>query len=133
MASHLVVRVCAIAVTIGICSIATLAEPISMSAKPNTVSLIGRSQPDSAFLLHNQAISVTGANSLRNVGLKSQTTATSFSASANTQYLNSTFDKNGPASCVAVATPEPSAILLLGSGLLSALGYRSKRKLAKSR
>ena len=123
MATHLIVRVCAIAAAIGICSIATLAEPIRMSEKLNTVSITGRSQPNSAFVLRNQAILVSGVK---------QTSPTSLLFSAtNTQFLSSGFEKRGTAS--AVALPEPSAIMLLGTGLLGALGYRARRRSAKSR
>ena len=120
MATHLIVRVCAIAVTIGVCSIATLAEPINISAKLST-SVIGASQPNSAFVLRDQAIFVSGAK---------QTSPTSLFSANNTQFLASGFEKRGTASAVVV--PEPSAILLLGSGLLTALGYRAKRR-TKSR
>lgn len=127
MATHLVARVCAIAATIGICSIATFAEPISMSAKLNTVSVAAvRSQPDSAFL------SVQSTSSLGE-DIKSQAGPTSFLVGANMPHYASSFDKTRTALSITPGVPEPSAVVLLGSGLLAALGYRSKRKLAKSK
>lgn len=125
MANHHVVRVCAIAATIGICSITALAEPISMSAKLNTVAGM-RSQPNSAFLL-------SSANSLSAVGIQSETSATSFLPSANMPHYTGTLDKTRTALSVTPGVPEPSAILLFGSGLLTALGYRAKRRLNKSK
>jgi hypothetical protein len=127
MASHLIARVCAIAATIGICSIATFAEPISMSAKPNTVSGTAvRSQPDSAFLLNVQSTKSLGED------IKSQS-GTSFLVGANMPHYAGSFDKTRTALSITPGVPEPSAVVLLGSGLLAALGYRSKRKLAKSK
>lgn len=126
MATHLIVRVCAMAVTIGICSISSFAEPISMSAKLNSVSTLGlRSQHDSASL-SVKAISLSGANK------QSQTSPTSFSMSAN--MLGSPtigLEKVGTPLNV-VTVPEPTTMLLFGSGLLAALGYRAKRRTGKS-
>jgi len=127
MATHLIARVCAIAATIGVCGIATFAEPISMSAKLNTASVAAvRSRPDSAFLLNVQTTSRLGED------IKSQS-GTSFLVGANMPYYAGSFDKTRTALSITPGVPEPSTVVLLGSGLLAALGYRSKRKLAKSK
>ncbi len=126
MATSFIVRVCAIAATIGICSMFTLAEPISMSAKLNSaITSGGPSQHFSASLLSVRAISLSGVNK------QSQTSPTSFSMGANMMGPAVSVEKIGTP-LFAVSVPEPSAMLLLGSGLLTALGYRARRKLTKS-
>ena len=123
MVTHRIVRVCAIAAAIGICSIATFAEPMSIS-KVTAVSSALRSQPDSASL-SDRAIFLSSAN-------KKAPTNLSFSAGANMMSAPAVSLAKIGTPLNAVTVPEPSTMLLFGSGLLTALGYRARRRFGKS-